>query len=279
MHPHMYGCRQAALPRSSMLSLSSVSLGFSAPALAPSQSARADVRMETVADLEALAAKLNPAVGYYNPTPLAEMGFWGQSNEATIGFLRHAEIKHGRVAMAGFVGYCIQANGIFFPWKLTGDLSFADISAAGGPSDQWDALPTGAKLQIIGFVGFLEWWSENKYALSCSGETHYMRGGKPGFFPSFNKGGIPHPVPLELFDPFGLQSKMTAEAKEKSLCAEINNGRLAMIGIMGLVSTSKGAIVPGMNGIGIKEYAGEPMAAFSASDALPFVSDMLKFSI
>jgi hypothetical protein len=95
--------------------------------------------METVADLEALAAKLNPAVGYYNPTPLAEMGFWGQSNEATIGFLRHAEIKHGRVAMAGFVGYCIQANGIFFPWKLTGDLSFADISAAGGPSDQWDA--------------------------------------------------------------------------------------------------------------------------------------------
>ena len=153
------------------------------------------------------------------------MEFWGQSNAATIGFLRQAEIKHGRVAMAGFVGYCVQANGITFPWDLTGNgISFADIGAAGGPSDQWDALPTSSKLQIIGFVGFLEWWSENKYALSQSGQTHYMRGGKPGFFPSFNKGGIPHPVPLELFDPFNLQGKMSPEKKETSLLAEINNG-------------------------------------------------------
>merc|ERR1711988_30789 len=233
---------------------------------------------ETVSDLESLAVKLNPAVGYYNPTPLAEMEFWGQSNEATIGFLRQAEIKHGRVAMAAFVGYCVQANGICFPWDLANGISFASISAVGGPSDQWDALPTNAKMQIIGFVGFLEWWSENKYALSCSGEKHYMRGGKPGFFPSFNKGGIPHPVPLELFDPFGLQKGMSAEAKEKSLLAEINNGRLAMLGIMGLVSASKGCIVPGMPD-SIKPYAGEPMAALSASDNLPFVADMIKFGL
>ena len=222
---------------------------------------------------------LSQAVGYYNPTPLANMEFWGQSNEATIGFLRQAEIKHGRVAMAAFVGYCVQSNGICFPWKLTGDLDFSAISAAGGPADQWDALPTAAKLQIVGFVGFLEWWSENKYALSMSGEKHYMRGGKPGVFPSFNKGKIPHPVPLELFDPFGLQSKMSPEAKEKSLLAEINNGRLAMIGIMGLISASKGLIVPGLDGLPTP-YAGEIMAPLAASDAtLPFVSSMLTFGI
>merc|ERR1719353_1777650 len=104
------------------------------------------------AGMEALAMKLNPTVGFWDPLGIVE----GASPE-TIGWFRHAEIKHGRVAMAGFVGFCVQANGIHFPWNLQGPLfnlnadtpviSFADISAAGGPCDQWDALPTAAKLQ------------------------------------------------------------------------------------------------------------------------------------
>jgi hypothetical protein len=48
---------------------------------------------ETKADLEALAKKLNPVVGFYDPLNLSEAEFWGQTNEQTIGFLRHAEIK------------------------------------------------------------------------------------------------------------------------------------------------------------------------------------------
>ena len=233
-----------------------------------------------VSDLKALSEKLNPIVGYYNPTPLAEMEFWGQSNEATIGFLRQAEIKHGRVAMAAFVGFILQSNGVVWPWAQSFDgTTFADIAAVGGPGEQWDALATNAKLQIIGMVGFFEWWGENDYAQKMSGNKHYMRGGKPGVFPSFNKGGIPHPVPLELFDPFGFQKNWTPERKEKGLLAEINNGRLAMIGIMGFVAESKvpGA-VPSLSGL-IKPYSGEPMAAFTASDNLPFVKEMMGFSI
>ena len=64
--------------------------------------------------------------------------------------------------------------------------------------------------------GFLEFWSENNYVLASSGQTHYMRGGKPGAFPSLKK-EIPHPIPFELFDPFNLQKNKSDEWKaEKS---------------------------------------------------------------
>jgi hypothetical protein len=50
-----------------------------------------------VADLETLAKKLNPAVGFYDPLALASAGMGEAgtlaSQEAIIGFLRAAEIK------------------------------------------------------------------------------------------------------------------------------------------------------------------------------------------
>ena len=107
---------------------------------------------ETKADLETLAKNLNPAIGYYDPLNLSDGEFWGQSNEATIGFLRHSEIKHGRVAMAGFVGYIIHANGIHFPWKIPGD----EICAPGvSPVALWQGMPFEAKLQIV--LAILAW--------------------------------------------------------------------------------------------------------------------------
>jgi len=233
------------------------------------------------AGLKNLAVKLNPAVGYWDPLNIGE-----DASKELIAWYRHAEIKHGRVAMAGFVGFLVQSNGLHWPWNLqaplpgfadTPTISFADISAAGGPGDQWDALPSAAKCQIILFVGFLEMWSEASIVLKANGQSHYVRGGKPGYFPPLTGAYTPpHPVPLNLFDPFGLTKKMTPEKREKSLLAEINNGRLAMIGLFGLLSSSKGLIVPGLDSLPLKPYAGEYMAPFVASDSgLPFVSDML----
>jgi len=233
-------------------------------------------------DMIALAKAQNPLVGFWDP-----LGIVGpDTNPETIGWFRHAEIKHGRVAMAGFVGYCVHANGFYFPWNIQAPLwgatsslptiSFGDISAAGAPGDMWDALPTAAKVQIICVIGFLEMHGENSIALESDGQKHYVRGGKPGYYPSF-KGKYPHPVPLDLWDPFGFTKGLSAERKEKALIAEVNNGRLAMIGLFGLLSASKGLQVPGLDNLGLTRYAGEYMAPFTASDGvLPFVTDMAK---
>ena len=72
-----------------------LSLAASAAAFAPSTTnSRASVAVqETKADLEALAKDLNPVIGFFDPLNLAEANFWGCTNEETIGFLRHAEIK------------------------------------------------------------------------------------------------------------------------------------------------------------------------------------------
>ena len=187
--------------------------------------------METVADLKTMAPKLNPVVGYWNPLCLGEQSTnsVGVDEVAAVGWLRHAEIKHGRVAMAAFVGFCVQSN-TCFPWDLTLEgTKYSDIFAAGGPAAQWDALPTNGKLQILLVIGLLEMWGESSSALAMGGEKHYCRGGKPGYFPSFapiRDSGLGQP-PLDLWDPFGFTKKMTDEQKARKLNIEINNGRLA----------------------------------------------------
>ena len=304
-----------------MLSTVVALTSFSGAPVARSVTRAAGVAMETREDLKALAVKCNPTVGYWDPLDVCEaFGDYPSTETATVGWFRHAEIKHGRVAMAAFVGFCVQSNGIHFPWGLTGgafegafggpSISFGDIAAAGGPGAQWDALPAEAKIQIICAVGFLEVIGELSPVLEANGEKHYVKGGKPGYYPPFNgffnKEYWPHPLPLNLWDPFGtpwtrprarpparrshpaaltphpprspgFTKKMSAERKAKALVAEINNGRLAMIGIFGMLSASKGLIVPGLDGIsGIAKYSGEYMAPFVAADggALPLVTDM-----
>jgi len=241
-------------------------------------SARTNVRMDALGDLKEQAKSLNPIVGFWDPLGLTGSDLWGQGNEASIGFLRHAEIKHGRVAMAGFVGFCLHENGIRWPWALSKSLpDYSSFEGLSAPA-VWDAIPTASKLQIIIVIGFFEFWSENRFVLESEGQSHYMRGGKPGYFPTFKE--IPHPVPLNLFDPFGFTKKLSEEQKARKLNIEVNNGRLAQLGLMSLISEAKvpGA-VPALAGM-IKKYDGQPMAPFAAGDTdLYGVKDMLDFNL
>ena len=75
------------------LILASLFAGASAFAPSGSASTTKSALDATKSDLEAIAAKANPKVGFYDPMNLAEKDFWGKGNEATIGFLRQSEIK------------------------------------------------------------------------------------------------------------------------------------------------------------------------------------------
>ena len=212
---------------------------------------------ETKDDLVNLAGKCNPAVKFFDPLGLASQDFWSQGSAATIGFLRHSEIKHGRIAMFAFCGFIAGSNGVTFPWAQTLD-GTPFPSADGVPGAQWDAIPLAAKIQIIGFIGIMEFWSEGA-------GTHYMKGGQPGKFPSFKDGDVefPHPMPFDLFDPFGLSKSASAEKKASGLVKEINNGRLAQIGLFGFLAESKvDGSVPALTGL-VKHYDGDYMAPFA----------------
>jgi len=209
------------------------------------------------ADLEALAEKLNPQIGFYDPLNLADANFWGFGNEATIGFLRQSEIKHGRIAMFAFVGYIVQSN-VHFPWPQT-LAGAAHPSTDLSPEAQWDAVPVGAKWQIFAVISMLELWDE------CGGGgvlPHYTKGRQPGKYPSFAPfRDAVHPV-FDLYDPAGMNKNMSPEQKEKRLLAEINNGRLAQLGIIAFLCADKiPGSVPALNDIAIP-YSGDPMIPF-----------------
>lgn len=242
-----------------------LSLAGAASAFVPTTSVgRTSVKVqESKADLEVLAKELNPIVGFYDPLNLSEAEFWGQTNEQTIGFLRHAEIKHGRVAMFAFVGYIVHANGIKFPWPM--QMDGTPFPSGNSAPEIWDNVSDNAKWQIFGLILFLELWGE----ISTDEHKHYMRGGKPGDFPDFDVVELPHPVPFNLYDPFGLSKKASAEKKARGLNIEINNGRLAMLGLFGFLAEAKiPGSVPALSGI-IPPYDGEVMAPFTMNIFVP----------
>jgi len=130
-----------------MLALASASLSFNAPALAPSSAARArDVRME-----KSVALPFAERPAGLDAIPLAgDVGFdpMGFSDHTIgpfdtpaehMGWMREAEIKHGRVCMLGTVGWIaadlgLRAPGVPAELKSASVTSFAahDIAVADG---------------------------------------------------------------------------------------------------------------------------------------------------
>merc|ERR1719482_2030357 len=162
--------------------------------------------------------------------------------------------------MAGFLGYCVQCLDVVKGEHTT--LPYRGFVADVSPQEQWDNIPLIGKLQILTFVGMLESYGEG--AGSPDGYVHYTKGGKPGCYPPI-AGRVGGQILFDLYDPFKWFPEQSAESKARGLKAEINNGRLAMVGLMSLLSASSiPGSVPFLAGVeSFPKYAGNVMVPFS----------------
>jgi len=162
--------------------------------------------------LEGLPGNSAP-IKNFDPLGIASLG-----SDETLRWLQAGEIKNGRTAMLACVGYLVQGAGIHFPGNLSHDVSFESLSKL-KPLEQWDAVPDLGKAQILLTCFIAELVTEAK-------KPHYTKGGD---FP-----GIVFP-PIDF-------SGVNAETLTRKRTSEINNGRLAMIGI---ISFFAAANIPG----------------------------------
>jgi len=152
-------------------------------------------------------------LGFWDP-----LGFTADGDEAAFKRRRSVEIKHGRICMAATIGYIVPEY-----YKLPGfispssQLQFSDIPNGLAALQK---LPTEGWAQIGVFVAFLELFPLRQEADRLPGDYKGCgRLGLPWFFVAGKEGSV-----------------VDVQKNERSLNAEINNGRLAMVAIVGLVT-------------------------------------------
>jgi len=193
-------------------------LAASAAAFAPAQVAQTSTSLSALVPSDGKFENelgVQPPIGFYDP-----LGLLDNADQERFDRLRYVEVKHGRVCMLAFLGQIVTRAGIHLPGSIdqAGD-SFASfpngIAAILGP----DAMPLGGTWQIVGLCGFLE--------LGIMMDS--ANGAEPGEFPGdFRNGSLD----------FGWD-KFSEDQKLFKRGIELNNGRAAMLGILGLMIHEK----------------------------------------
>jgi len=180
------------------LSLTASSLAFNGPMLSvrAAPAARTSVQMAYNWD--------SPSGIVYDPLGLLKKGDKFER-------LRYVEVKHGRIAMLAVLGHVAAAAGARIPGQLGNGVNFADIKGSGFAA--LSQVPFAGLLQIFLFIGFLE--------INVMKVTK----GAPSEFP----GDLRNGQFAESWDNFP-QAK-----KDLKRNTELNNGRAAMMGILGLM--------------------------------------------
>ena len=175
----------------------------SAAAFAPSKDAARSAVATNMAFEDDFGA--TAPLGFFDPLNLVADG-----NEAKFDRLRYVEIKHGRICMLAVVGYIYTYAGA----RVPGDIDLSGTSFEDIPSGlaAFGAIPALGLIQLIGFIGFLEMFVMKD--VNGTGEF-------PG---DFRNGYID----------FGWD-RFDEETKLQKRTIELNQGRAAMMGILGLM--------------------------------------------
>lgn len=123
--------------------------------------------------------------------------------------LRYVEVKHGRISMLAVLGHIVAASGARWPGELANHLKFADVKGSGFKAlSQLDPKDYAV---ILAFVAFLE--------------LRVMKEQVKGEFPGDLRNGL-------FKDGWDVLSE---KEKASKINKELNNGRAAMMGILGLM--------------------------------------------
>jgi hypothetical protein len=165
-------------------------------------------------------------IGPWDPLGLASVTGDAMDVGARLRWFRQAEIKHGRVSMAAFVGWIVSQNGASWP-----GIEKAWVST--NPLETWGNTPWQYQWGFVLSCGIIEYrtlmggWKIDPDGASLTNPNVKL--------------GLAE-VPFG-WDPIKLgQGRKTEEQRAASLMSELKNGRLAMVGIASLYVAT---IVPG----------------------------------
>lgn len=133
---------------------------------------------------------------------------------------RESELKHGRVAMLAVVGVFFgEKAGLFFGDSITGPAIF-QYQQAESMFNAWSWNVVGLTAAIEGY-NIVKGWESSAETLASSDGVASLKAG-------YVNGDLK-------FDPLGLKPRSDKDFKAMAT-KEINNGRLAMIAIAGIVA-------------------------------------------
>ena len=145
---------------------------------------------------------VQPPLGFWDP-----LGLLMNAEQERFDYLRDAELKHGRVAMLAVLGHIVTTKGDRLPGEIAYGVPFSSIRSG---LAAFEDIPAAGFWQVVLFIGLIEYgWGYQKENIeeSC---TNAMK---------------------------SLKWNEATQARKKAI--ELNNGRAAQMGILGLIVHEK----------------------------------------